>query len=287
MERHSLKGDIEARSEECGSPGNPDFDELSDSQGGHSSMEDVLELDRKAPTARVLSKDSEILAGDSKQLGEAETARFPAQGMPKSYLESPGSQVYDLLASIKRSHSPSKSDPGHGAMPSPSTKSRDYVSRSLVKIPRKQVEAETYYQRCVHLVVDTRVSNGDIEVNHLSLTMQKSLWLYTHGVSTVRNIFSRYFVKQHINEVPDYKFSQPRSKDPQSALKQARWSFDEAHPALAADHYLRNQEQNKLLEDERWKNAMQKRNAMLNRERERAAKLHRGLKVRASCCLHF
>lgn len=86
-------------------------------------------------------------------------------------------------------------------------------------------------------------------------------------------------MKQHMGKVPDYKFSQPRSKEPQSPLKQARWSFDEAHPALAANHYLRNQQQDKQLEEERWKQAMQKRDAIAKRGRERAAKLHKGLKV--------
>ncbi|GMH35407.1 hypothetical protein BSKO_03275 [Bryopsis sp. KO-2023] len=90
--------------------------------------------------------------------------------------------------------------------------------------------------------------------------------------------FNRYRVKQHKGSIPDFKFSQPRSAGPQETLKQARWSFDEAHPALAADHCLRSSKQNQMLEEERWQRALDRRQQMLKKEREASKKQFRGLK---------
>ena len=58
-------------------------------------------------------------------------------------------------------------------------------------------------------------------------------------------------MKQHHDDQPDYKYSQPRSGQLQITLGQKLYSFDEAHPALAALHFKRNAAQNRKLENER------------------------------------
>lgn len=86
-------------------------------------------------------------------------------------------------------------------------------------------------------------------------------------------------MKQHNSNTPDFKFSQPRSMHPQGILKQARWSFDEAHPAIAADHCLRTREQDHLLKQSRQAAALKMNRASFGSQENSVSKISKGLKV--------
>lgn len=148
LERPCLEDDLGAQE-------NPDYHAPGELQSAQNIKSHCQERfpgeEKKAPLAAVISEDDEVIKEHPGTLEDAEAASFPAQGTPKSYLETPGSQVYGLLESINRSSSPSKSDPGYGIRPSTSARPRGLVSNSMLRIPRKRVEAETYYQRSVHL----------------------------------------------------------------------------------------------------------------------------------------
>ncbi|KAG1668901.1 hypothetical protein FOA52_016070 [Chlamydomonas sp. UWO 241] len=65
--------------------------------------------------------------------------------------------------------------------------------------------------------------------------------------------YARYRLKQHHPESPQHVYSQPRSAGPMTSVRTQAFAFDEAHPALAGQHYLRTLEQNRALEEEAWK----------------------------------
>ncbi|GAX73021.1 hypothetical protein CEUSTIGMA_g473.t1 [Chlamydomonas eustigma] len=72
-----------------------------------------------------------------------------------------------------------------------------------------------------------------------------------HSSDISHQYYDRFRVKQHREDMPSYRFSQPRSYGPHEQIHQKAFQFDEAHPALAEQHYLRSPEQNLLLEKER------------------------------------
>lgn len=78
--------------------------------------------------------------------------------------------------------------------------------------------------------------------------MQNSTYIFASLVGTYNG---RFRIKQHRDDMPDFKFSQPRSAGPHVTLQQKMYSFDEAHPAIAEQHYLRSADQNGLLDKER------------------------------------
>ncbi|KAJ9533389.1 hypothetical protein QJQ45_026384 [Haematococcus lacustris] len=71
--------------------------------------------------------------------------------------------------------------------------------------------------------------------------------------------FHRFRIKQHRDDQPDVRYSQPRSQGPHVVLGQHTYSFDPAHPAMAGQHYLRSQEQEGLLAEERRLAALKQR----------------------------
>ncbi|KAJ9532725.1 hypothetical protein QJQ45_010812 [Haematococcus lacustris] len=71
--------------------------------------------------------------------------------------------------------------------------------------------------------------------------------------------FRRFRIKQHRDDQPDVRYSQPRSQGPHVVLGQHTYSFDPAHPAMAGQHYLRSQEQEGLLAEERRLAALKQR----------------------------
>ncbi|EFJ50766.1 hypothetical protein VOLCADRAFT_103831 [Volvox carteri f. nagariensis] len=67
--------------------------------------------------------------------------------------------------------------------------------------------------------------------------------------------YGQYRLRKHreAHGVPDYRFSQPRSFGAHAPLQQRCFSFDEAHPAIAEQHYARSPAQERELEAERRK----------------------------------
>ena len=66
-----------------------------------------------------------------------------------------------------------------------------------------------------------------------------------------KQFFSKYRLRQHRDDTSPHRFSQPRSDGPMAGIQQKEYAFDEAHPALAEQHYLRTPDQNRMLEKER------------------------------------
>ncbi|GLC54736.1 hypothetical protein PLESTB_000900700 [Pleodorina starrii] len=67
--------------------------------------------------------------------------------------------------------------------------------------------------------------------------------------------YDQYRLRKHREQqgVPDFRFSQPRSQGAHVPLSQRYFSFDEAHPALAEQHYIRSPAQERALQTERRK----------------------------------
>ncbi|GIL70334.1 hypothetical protein Vretimale_3452 [Volvox reticuliferus] len=78
------------------------------------------------------------------------------------------------------------------------------------------------------------------------------------------HFYEQYRLRKHREPqgVPDFRFSQPRSYGAHSPLPQRYFCFDEAHPALAEQHYARSPVQERELQAERRK---------LQKEKARAA----------------
>ncbi|GFR46503.1 hypothetical protein Agub_g8083 [Astrephomene gubernaculifera] len=67
--------------------------------------------------------------------------------------------------------------------------------------------------------------------------------------------FDQYRLRKHreAQGVPDYRYSQPRSHGAHVPVQPRNFSFDEAHPALAQEHYVRSPAQDAMLQAERRK----------------------------------
>eukprot|EP00798_Chlamydomonas_sp_ICE-L_P014795 gene14795-20846_t len=89
------------------------------------------------------------------------------------------------------------------------------------------------------------------------------------SLDRVDEVYQRYRTKEHRNDLPAYKYSQPRSFGPHVPVTQKMFGFDDAHPGIAEEHFLRSPKQNKMLEKERMKEAERTRRAEEGAARER------------------
>ncbi|KAG2492054.1 hypothetical protein HYH03_009552 [Edaphochlamys debaryana] len=85
-------------------------------------------------------------------------------------------------------------------------------------------------------------------------------WDRNRAHALAEEYFQQYRLRTHRESqgVPSYRFAQPRSHGPMEAVSQKYFSFDEAHPAIADQHYHRSNKQDGVLAAERRKMQQEK-----------------------------